>query len=248
MSQWDDDIAKLIISDEEKNGLQVFRNYSTAFDAHRAKKFVSRINQQEHRVGGVTRIHALIEKEDVRFLPVIVCAYADDQLNAMFRREIPESVPGGRQSLLSGFGPLSRFSQRIQIAYSFGWLSKDLLEEFEHVRKLRNDIAHKWDIVALTARWSDVVENKMAQIETTLADDVSLPKGFYETLNADGRFRVRLIWMVGRLFYECICYPPALKERLSPNEVLYGKERPELLVKVAEQCVEATRRVLSSPA
>jgi len=35
---WDPDIAALKLSDVEKNGLQVHRNYSRAFEKHRNKR------------------------------------------------------------------------------------------------------------------------------------------------------------------------------------------------------------------
>lgn len=123
----DRDIAAMKLSDEEKNGLQVYRNYSKAFDKYRAKEFAESLQTNEHALADLTEVLKLIANEEPRTLPVIACAFADDQLKEMFRREIPEAVPGGRGELLSGFGPLSRLSQRVQMAYAFGWLSKDVL-------------------------------------------------------------------------------------------------------------------------
>ena len=43
--QWDDDIAALSMSDVEKNGLQIYRNYSRAFENDLRKKFVAGVDK-----------------------------------------------------------------------------------------------------------------------------------------------------------------------------------------------------------
>lgn len=139
---WNPDIAALDLSEVEKNGLQVFRNYTIAFEKRAAEHFVTESNRSKYDTAQLDGILNLIVTEDVRFLPVIACSFADEQLEEMFKREVPESVPGGRSSMLSGYGSLSRFSQRIQVAYAFGWMSPDVLEELEKLRKIRNDTSH----------------------------------------------------------------------------------------------------------
>lgn len=113
------DIAALTLSDVEKNGLQVFRNFSKVFDTHRAKVFTESALTDETRVQKLIEVLVLVACEEQRTLPVIACAFADDQLKEMFHREISDGVPGGRGELLSGFGPLSRLSQRLQMAHAF---------------------------------------------------------------------------------------------------------------------------------
>jgi len=149
---WDSDIAALSISDVEKNGLQVFRNYSRAFERKAAQQFISESDNKQYDISKLEKILNLIAVEDIRFLPVIAASFADDQLEEMFKREIPESVPGGRASMLSGFGSLSRFSQRIQVAYAFNWMTRDVLQELDHLRKIRNDTSHNWDIESVKVK------------------------------------------------------------------------------------------------
>lgn len=241
---WDPDIAALKLSDVEKNGLQVHRNYSLAFEKHRNKDFAVEVDSAGFKLDQLGRIHELILKEDPRFLAVIVSAFVDEQLDEMFRREIPQNIPGGRSTLFSGFGPLSRYSQRIQVAYSFHWLSQDLLTDVDKLRKLRNDVSHNWNIGDLTQKLSDFISTSMSPIEAQLDDGTRLPKEFQKALDEIALFRVRLIWIVGRLYYECLLFPRALKERLKPETTLYGADHPQLLTKVAGLCVDATKSVL----
>lgn len=241
---WDPDIAALKLTDVEKNGLQVHRNYSLAFEKHRNKDFAAEVDGAPFDLGQLGQIHELILEEDPRFLAIIVSAFVDEQLDQMFKREIPHDIPSGRATLFSGFGPLSRYAQRIQVAYAFDWLSRDLLVDADRLRKLRNDISHKWNIGDLTQRLSEFISTSMSPIEAHLDDGTKLPKEFHKTLDKISFFRVRLIWIVGRLYYECFLFPRALKERLKPESALYGPDHPQLLSKVAGLCVDTTNRVL----
>lgn len=237
----DPDIAAMKLSDVEKNGLQVYRNYSRAFELDSAKRFAESIPANPQALADLSTILKLVAEEEPRTLSVIACAYADDQLKEMFRREIPDGVPGGRSELLSGFGPLSRLSQRVQMAYAFGWLSKDLLIEIDHLRKIRNDVSHKWDMKLLETKLSELIEQRQQKIEEYLGDGVRLPENFHASLQPIQKFRVRLVWLLGRITYETHLWVPALKENLIPQKVLYGTNAPAMLGEVSAACVEVTR-------
>lgn len=161
----------------------------------------------------------------------------------MFKREIPDGVPGGRSALMSGFGPLARLSQRLQMAFAFGWLSKDLLIEFDHIRKIRNDLSHKWDIELLERRMNELIQEKQTPFEEQLGDGVRLPENFHESMQPVDRFRVRVIWMLGRLTYETRLWVPALKAGIAPEEALYGPNAPVMLRAIAAISVKATKTI-----
>lgn len=241
----DSDIATMKLSDTEKNGLQVFRNYSAAFETHQARVLVSKMNTSSSAIEELKKLLSLLVSESPLSLAVIACAYADEQLKEMFKREMPEGVPGGRNELLNGFGPLSRLSQRIQVAYAFGWLSPELLTELDRLRRVRNDVSHKWDIHQLQSRLAQLIEQGQEPIERHLADGVRLPENFFETLEPVQKFRVRLMWLIGRIHYECLLFVPVLKNRLVPAKVLYSSEAPELLSRIAGACVEHTHYVIA---
>ncbi len=235
------------LSEVEKNGLQMYRNYTRAFEEHRAKQFGEAAAANQQAIADLVDVLELIANEEPRSLPIIACAYADEQLKQMFRREIPSDVPGGRSELLSGFGPLSRLSQRVQMAYAFNWLSKDLLLEIDHLRKVRNDISHKWDMKLLELKLEQLINEKQHRIEEHLGDGTRLPLNFHENLSVPQKLRIRLVWLLGRLTYECHHWVPALKENLSPPSVLYGPHQPRMLSLVGAECVKVTRnRIISA--
>lgn len=239
----DPDIAAMKLSDSEKWGLQVYRNYSRAFGEHRVKKFVEQAAPFEAEVTLFKQVVVLVASEEPRVVPVIAAAYADERLEEMFKREIPDGVPGGRGALMSGFGPLARLSQRIQMAFAFGWLSKDLLVEFDHIRKIRNDLSHRWDVELLERKMSEFIEEKQTPFEGHLGDGVRLPENFHESMQSIDRFRVRVVWMLGRLTYETRLWVPALKAGIAPEEALYGPNAPVMLRAIAAISVNATKAI-----
>lgn len=243
---WDPDIAVLNLTDGEKNGLQVFRNYTNTFEKSAAERFVSESNRTDYDTSRLDGILKLIVAEDVRFLLVIACSFCDEQLEDMFKREISGRVLGGQASMLSGHGSLSTFSQHIQVAYAFGWLSFDILEEFDRLRKIRNEVSHSWNLNSVGAKLDALIDHRMIKIEEQLGDGIRLPERFWETLSREALFRVRLIWLLGRCFYESHLFAAAIKLRLNPQLALYGEAKTNLLTVISAKCVTATKKVITA--
>ncbi len=245
---WDSEIAATELSAEEKNGMQFYKNFSTAIEARRIEMAVEHLNTMEPSLDELVKVAALMAVEQPLSLSVVACAYADDLLKQMFKREIPQAVPGGRNELLNGFGPLSRLSQRIQIAFAFSWMSTNLLTELDLLRRIRNEISHKWDSELLRERLNELVESKQERLEEQLGNGEHFEAGFHERLSTTAKFRVRLVWLLGRVFYESQYFVPTTKLRLDPQVVLYSGKPPALLSKVASLCVTTTREIIRADA
>ena len=129
------------------------------------------------------------------------------------------------------------------MAFAFGWLSKDLLIEFDHIRKIRNDLSHKWDVELLGRKLNEFIEEKQTPFEAQLGDGVRLPMNFHQSMCAVDRFRVRVVWMLGRLTYETRLWVPAVKAGIEPEEALYGPNAPVMLRAIAEISVNATKEI-----
>lgn len=87
MSGWDDDIAALDMSDVEKNGLQVYRNYTKAFEREQAKNFAAEVNSETHDVSRLRKVCNAIASDDERLIPIIACAFADEALDEIYKRD-----------------------------------------------------------------------------------------------------------------------------------------------------------------
>lgn len=124
-------------------------------------------------------------------------------------------------------------------------MSSDILEELDKLRKIRNDTSHSWDINSVRGKLDTLIDGRMMKIEEHLGDGIRLPERFWEALSKESLFRVRLIWLLGRCFYESHLFAAAIKLRLNPHLALYGEAKTNLLVRVAARCVAATKEVIS---
>ena len=90
------------------------------------------------------------------------------------------------------------------------------------------------------------VQASRTDLALALLDGIRLPEKFWETLSKEPLLRVRLIWLLGRCFYESHLFASAVKLRLNPQMALYGQAKTNLLVSVAAKCVAATKAVISA--
>jgi hypothetical protein len=239
---FDPDIAALKLGYGEKAGLQIYRNYTRSFEEHAIKMFVEALDLEPLDLTDFQRLADLIAKEDVRFLPVIVCAFADDLLKATFKSILPDGIPGGKGSMLGGYGPLSDLAKRIQFAYAFDVLSPDLMEELDRIRSARNSISHSWNIDSLSDFFTKGRVADMYRMEELLTEGKTAEE-FSDGFEPVAAFRIRLVWIVGRLVYEAAAYNRAKRARLCPARVLYGKLHPKWLGAVTKLILQATRKI-----
>lgn len=245
-SAWDDDIAALELSDVEKNGLQMYRNYKRAFDEHAEREFAKEIDSEVFDTGPLEKVLALITGEDVRFLPVIACAYVDELTESMFKAELPDNVPGGMSVLFGPYGPLSSLAKRLQLAFVFDALSADLVRDLERIRKVRNDIAHSWDTKVLEGFFEKGTISQLFPIEDVLAEERERIPEFSQVVEPQIAFRIRLIWILARGAYETAYYLRAKRAGLNPGHALFGPNSPIGLSIVSKLAMDAARQLIRS--
>lgn len=225
----------------EKAGLQIYRNYTRSFEDHAVRRFRDTLAAEPIDLTRLSRVAALLRDEDVRFAPVIACGYADEQLEAAFKAALPEGIPGGRGAMFSGYGPLSDLSKRIRLAYAFDVLSPDLMLELDRVRSVRNRISHDWDIKPVAELLASPALAAMYPVEVDLRERMADGP----ELSGEAGFRVRLVWLLGRLTYEVAAYHKAKTARLSPMRALYDDGGTDWLRQVSTVCMAAAREVIA---
>ena len=239
-AEWDDDISQLNLSEFEKNGLQIYRNYNQAFTRHREKLFAEKVNQIAYDPSALKSVLETVTKEDQRILPIVACAYADDLLLAMFKEHISKDVPGGLSAIFGSYGPLSSFSSRIKLAYMFRLMSLDLIQDLDKLRKVRNQIAHGWSMSSLENFYQREPIIGLHPIEAMLTERDELAALLVQS-DPLITFRVRLLWLLARITYEARLFAHAKRERLEPHSALYGTHKPDLLGVVSKLALSATR-------
>jgi hypothetical protein len=235
---WDEDIAKLDMSDEEKNGLQVYRNYTRAFDRRKNEEFIKELDGESPDITSLEKVMHLVATEDLRSIPIIACAYADDTLLDIFKREMPGDVPGGSPALFGPYGPVSNLFNRLQLAYVFKLMSADVLQDLDLLRRVRNDISHNWDVEKLRFYAETGPATRLTGANLFLLTPSTVHLADYDQRPPTLRLRLRVIWLLCRLTYEGRFYYRAQKARLNPMETLYGLDRPRCLARMVQSAVE----------
>ena len=240
---FDADIAEMDLGYGEKAGLQIYRNYTKSFEQHAIERFIETIDLETIDLSDFSRIVDLIIAEEARFLPIISCAFADEILKSTFKAALPEGVPGGKAKLFSGYGPLSDFAKRIQMAHVFAVLSPDLMTELDRLRSVRNTISHSWNVADLGEFLIGGRLADMFRVEELLPEHDEIASEFSGGFEPLAAFRIRLVWILGRLVYEAAAYNRAKQARLIPSHALYGKPTAKWLIEVSAISLRATRTI-----
>jgi hypothetical protein len=85
----------------------------------------------------------------------------------------------------------------------------------------------------------------MMPIEENLDGNNHFPVNFTESLSLLEKFKIRLIWLAGRLAYEAAYYAEAKNKRLNPIRALYGPNHPVALSTVSGLSINHTHFVIT---
>jgi hypothetical protein len=75
-----------------------------AYEKDRQEQFAAEVDAIPFDVSDLRRAMNQLAREDIRFIPVIACAFADTELEKMFKQFLPDNIPGGKSSMLGRFG------------------------------------------------------------------------------------------------------------------------------------------------
>ena len=156
---------------------------------------------------------------------MIACAFADTELEKMFKQFLPDNIPGGKSSMLGRFGPISNLFARIQFAFAFDMVHPNVLMALDKLRGYRDKIAHTWDQETLP----DFVETPLPNMDDLEGAflHINIKDGGDGGLSAEGSLRLRTVWLLGRLFYERRFYSLAKTAHIDPYKALYGAGCPK---------------------
>ncbi|WP_050475973.1 MltR family transcriptional regulator [Herbaspirillum rhizosphaerae] len=79
-------------------------------------------------------------KESDRGAAILAGSFLEHYLGLFLRSHTVEKAVADK--LFGSMGPLATFSQRIAIAYAFGFIDKEAFANLEQIRKIRNHFAH----------------------------------------------------------------------------------------------------------
>ena len=97
-------------------------------------------------------------------------------------------------------------------------MTTDVVVDIDSIRKIRNRLSHAWDHKILSDYYEKPPISSMSAVEDILRErQDELTFDGLESMDPLSTFRIRLIWVTGRAYYETLLYPSAMKRRLDPR-------------------------------
>lgn len=116
------------------------------------------MNYLDLDIGDYHDVVKMFHSETDRGAAVLAASFVEHYLAAYLRFFMVGDADAG--TLFGRFGPLSGFSQRIETAYAFGYLTATSRQDLNTVRKIRNHFAHHpMDATFDASPVRDLVEN-----------------------------------------------------------------------------------------
>lgn len=88
-----------------------------------------------------------LQKESDRGVILICASTIDSVLEDLIKKYLNKNK--GRKKIIDSLfeypNPLSTFASKIQFSYCLGLISKEIYEDFERIRKIRNKLAHGYE-------------------------------------------------------------------------------------------------------
>lgn len=116
----------------------------------KAKEFIDSLQKYSSEKAKGTSVESLDEiiefrktltTESDRAAALMAAAYIDEQLKSLLKKFFVND-PKIADNLLKSSGALGSFSARIDMVFSLGLLPKNIRDDLELIRRIRNDFAH----------------------------------------------------------------------------------------------------------
>ena len=235
----DNDIAALKLDDVEKTAMQVYRNYTKAFQRRRAELIDEETSQLNFDYDHFELELSQLENSSIENSILGCIAIADELLKAMFLRDDRARLQ--IKSLLGPLGPIGDFNKRLKVASLAGFIDENDLIFFDELRKMRNRIAHSTQprppkpselekINCVSSEWLNALIN-----EGEISDDFDH--------NSPDVFRSLMLVQLSKLAWGTLLRPYALKAQV-PFEIIIEKQ-PTVFKRLSKLGVKRAINILS---
>lgn len=225
----DHDIEALDLSEIEKSGLQVYRNYTKAFQKKRAEHVAEEAARLEFNFPRFEAHLDEIMRASLEHAVLAAVAMADELLGEMYRRERRERLKVS--DMLGPLGPLGDFNKRLKVAALAGLIDEDDLTFFDELRKVRNRIAHSTAPQAPTGQQvKAVIDSAPGWIEVMLEN-----KRVREVdRTSDRALKAAIIVHLTKLAWGTLLRPLAREADVPLSVLLEEPQRPDVFIRLAK--------------
>ena len=93
-------------------------------------------------INEATRYHAELDGESDRAAAILAAAYFEERLRDAIMRKFTDINKTLREKIFTGYGPLSTFSAKIDIARALGIYDQKTYNGLHKIKRIRNMFAH----------------------------------------------------------------------------------------------------------
>jgi hypothetical protein len=201
--------------------------------ARTLSNFEKRVIEEAEALGDYAR------ERDTRTFCILVGSFMEDMFKANFiaQWQIDNKQVG---DFFGANGPLSTFSQRIIIASGLGWVPAVPRKDAGLLKRIRNEMAHNYQVHLLTQEPLLSWANALSEIEKTW---LASPDGRYakahDAADTETRLRVRLFCSALMVLSSAMTNPRLIANGLPPN---YHEDGWKGLTEVAKGLIDVMIR------
>jgi DNA-binding MltR family transcriptional regulator len=133
----------------------------------------------------VRDIMAQYLSETDRSCAILICSHLDELMEKLLKARFV-STKSKSDDIFEGYGPLSSFSAKIEIAHRLGLVSKRMRSDLQIVRKVRNHMAHGTDSGSFESSpvkdWVLQVVNSVDIVKRIAVEDIIAASGGHYAL------------------------------------------------------------------
>lgn len=120
--------------------------------------------EEKNRIEAAKKLVILLNKESDRGCCLLSVSFLDNELKLLLEDKLVGSAKQKKEIL--GFnGALGTFSSRIQLSYSIGLISKQITDDINIIRKIRNDFGHNYEYIDFE---TEKIQNKILNLNYNL--------------------------------------------------------------------------------
>ncbi len=239
------EIDALNLSYAEKLGLQLYKNYNTAFTEKRDSEIIEEINAIEFDFSDLERFTHAYEKEPLSVSIILACSFADECLLRLIKSVSPKDVIGRKADIFGSYGPFSSLSRKITLTHYFGIATPDMLEGLDKLRNIRNKLSHNWDISKISETALDIDPATHFPIDEMLANRPNWFQGARIPLTKEKVFRIKTIWLICMLYYQSKYNALILNKGVRKFQIIF-EGSPKPLVAISSIAIESSSRIVKN--
>lgn len=223
--------------------IKIMANAAYDEQVRQAKRHIDKL---EFHVDDMEVLFPRLVDESETAQVLIFFSYLDDRMKAIINANLVHVESNAAQERLFGmYGPLSTFNTRTLIAFHLGWLSPELKEQLDALRRIRNAFGHRafkvsFEDQEIISQWARIDNGVRRYVEYVVPRMGDFPAYSFDELPKHRARLCEFAMLARRTFEELIILPVAQSFKVDPTHIAKNfDDQPELFGRLGRAFGEA---------